>query len=89
MDFDRVIDRSGSYSLKWDNPKNGNGLPDIIPLWVADMDFAPPTAVTEAIRKRAEHPIFGYTRAVREYGEAVSAWYARRQGLELRSRATY
>jgi len=83
MDFDRVIDRSGSYSLKWDNPKNGNGLPDIIPLWVADMDFAPPTAVTEAIRKRAEHPIFGYTRAVREYGEAVSAWYARRQGLEL------
>jgi cystathionine beta-lyase len=83
MDFDRVIDRSGSYSLKWDNPKNGNGLPDIIPLWVADMDFAPPLAVTQAIRKRAEHPIFGYTRAVREYNEAVSAWYENRQGLEL------
>jgi cystathionine beta-lyase len=83
MDFDRVIDRSGSFSLKWDNPKNAEGRPDIIPLWVADMDFAPPPAVTEAIRRRAEHPIFGYTRAAREYNEAVAAWYSSRQGLEL------
>jgi cysteine-S-conjugate beta-lyase len=83
MDFDEVIDRRGSYSLKWDNPKNRPGLPDIIPLWVADMDFAPPPAVTEAIRKRAEHPIFGYTRPLREYNEAVSAWYGARQGIEL------
>jgi cystathionine beta-lyase len=83
MNFDRVIDRSGSYSIKWDNPKNGHGLSDIIPLWVADMDFAPPPAVIEAIRKRAEHPIFGYTRALRAYNEAVAAWYARRQDLEL------
>jgi cysteine-S-conjugate beta-lyase len=83
MDFDRIIDRSGSYSIKWDNPKNASGLKDIIPLWVADMDFAPPPAVTEALRKRAEHPIFGYTRAAHDYNEAVAAWYERRQGLEL------
>jgi cystathionine beta-lyase len=83
MDFDRVIDRSDTYSIKWDNPKNAKGIPDIIPLWVADMDFAPPSAVTEAIRKRAEHPIFGYTRVPREYGEAVTAWYGARQGLDL------
>jgi cysteine-S-conjugate beta-lyase len=83
MDFDRVIDRSGSLSIKWDNPKNGPGLPDIIPLWVADMDFAPPPAVLEAIRKRTEHPIFGYTAAPREYNEAVAAWYGSRQGLAI------
>jgi cysteine-S-conjugate beta-lyase len=83
MDFDKIIDRGGSYSLKWDNPKNRPGLPDIIPLWVADMDFAPPAAVTEAIRKRSEHPIFGYTRPLREYNEAVAAWYKTRQGIEL------
>jgi cystathionine beta-lyase len=83
MDFDRVIDRSGTDSLKWDNPKNGPGLPDIIPLWVADMDFAPPPAVLEAVGKRCEHPIFGYTLPAREYFEAVSAWYGRRQGIGL------
>ena len=83
MDFDRVIDRSRTYSLKWDNPKNSPGLPDIIPLWVADMDFAPPPAVTQAIKRRAEHPVFGYTRAIGDYNEAVAAWYRERQGLEL------
>jgi cystathionine beta-lyase len=83
MEFDRIIDRGGSYSLKWDNPKNRPGLPDIIPLWVADMDFAPPAAVTEAIRRRSEHPIFGYTRPLREYNEAVADWYKARQGIEL------
>jgi cysteine-S-conjugate beta-lyase len=83
MDFDKVIDRSGTRSLKWDNPKNSPSLPDIIPLWVADMDFAPPQAVVEAIRKRAEHPIFGYTLPAAQYFEAVTAWYATRQGIEI------
>lgn len=83
MNFDQVIDRSGTHSLKWENPKNRPGLKQILPLWVADMDFAPPEAVLEAIRRRAEHPIFGYTKPAAEYFEAVSAWYARRQGIEL------
>jgi cystathionine beta-lyase len=83
MDFDRVIDRSGTQSLKWENPKNGPGLPEILPLWVADMDFPPPPAVLEAIGRRCEHPIFGYTLPAREYFEAVSAWYGRRQGLAV------
>ena len=72
MDFDRVIDRSGTYSLKWENPKNAPGIHAIIPLWVADMDFPPPPAVIEAIRRRAEHPIFGYTLPAREYYGAVA-----------------
>lgn len=83
MNFDEVIDRGGTGSIKWDNPKNEPGLPDIIPLWVADMDFAAPPAVLRAIRKRALHPVFGYTRPGSEYLEAVTAWYAARQGLEL------
>jgi cysteine-S-conjugate beta-lyase len=83
MDFDRRIDRRGTHSIKWDNPKNQPGVPDIIPLWVADMDFSPPEAVLEAIRKRAQHPIFGYTSPSRDYFEAISAWYARRQGIDI------
>jgi cystathionine beta-lyase len=83
MDFHRAIDRRGTLSLKWDNPKNVPGIPDIIPLWVADMDFAAPAAVLDAIRKRAEHPIFGYTLQGSEYFEAVSSWYAKRQGIDL------
>jgi cysteine-S-conjugate beta-lyase len=84
MDFDRVIDRRGTRSLKWDDPKNAPGLPDIIPLWVADMDFPPPEAVLAAIEGRAGHPIFGYTRAGGDYAEAVAAWYAARHGIGLR-----
>jgi len=83
MNFDEVIDRSGTYSLKWDNPRNLPGLREILPLWVADMDFPPPEAVLKAIRERALHPIFGYTLPAHEYFEAVSAWYALRQGIEL------
>jgi Bifunctional PLP-dependent enzyme with beta-cystathionase and maltose regulon repressor activities len=85
MDFDTVIDRRGTGSLKWDNAKNAPGLPDIIPLWVADMDFAPPEAVLEAIRGRAGHPVFGYTNESSDYFEAVRTWYRERQGIELRS----
>ena len=83
MNFDTIIDRKGTLSLKWDNAKNIPGLPDIIPLWVADMDFAPPDAVLEAIRARALHPIFGYTNVGSEYFEAVASWYRDRQALEL------
>lgn len=83
MDFDTIIDRRGTQSLKWDNAKNAPGLPDIIPLWVADMDFAPPDAVLDAIRDRARHPIYGYTNVGPEYFEAISSWYRARQGLEL------
>ena len=83
MDFDRVIDRSGTLSLKWDNTNNSPELPDIIPLWVADMDFEPPAAVLDAIRKRTEHPIFGYTRQAPEYTKVVSSWYETRQGVEI------
>jgi len=85
MDFDTVIDRSSTYSLKWDNPKNLPGHAPILPFWVADMDFAAPPAVMDAIAGRAGHPVYGYTRADREYAELVSGWYAARQDLRFPS----
>jgi cysteine-S-conjugate beta-lyase len=83
MDFDSPIDRGGSHSLKWDNPKNAPGLPDILPFWVADMDFPSPPAVLEAIALRAEHPVFGYTTQDPEYAEEAIGWYRRRLGIAL------
>lgn len=76
MHFDTVIDRRGTGALKWK-------MPDVIPLWVADMDFAPPEAVAAALRKRIEHPIFGYTNADPSYFEALRAWYSARYGAAL------
>jgi cystathionine beta-lyase len=75
MHFDTIIGRRGTGSLKWDNVRNDAGKPDIIPLWVADMDFSPPEAVLSALRMRVEHPIFGYTNAPTEYLEALASWY--------------
>jgi cystathionine beta-lyase len=58
FEFDRPIDRRGTASLKWDKYANQ----DIIPMWVADMDFAPPVAVLNALKKRLDHGVLGYTR---------------------------
>lgn len=60
-DFDEVIDRRKTRSSKWDNVKALFGSPDVLPMWVADMDFRVPQPVVDAIIERARHPIFGYT----------------------------
>jgi cystathionine beta-lyase len=67
FDFDRIIDRRGTGSLKWDRYADR----DVLPLWVADMDFIAPPAVLEALGKRAAHGIFGYTHAPPELVEAI------------------
>ncbi len=59
--FDRIILRSGTSSLKYDGRKNFFGTNDVLPLWVADMDFAVPAAVRDALAARAVHPVYGYT----------------------------
>ena len=56
-DFDTVINREGTWSSKWEKYRDQ----DVLPMWVADMDFAAPDAVTQALRARLEHPIYGYT----------------------------
>lgn len=72
VDFDRVIDRRSTSSTKWDKYAGR----DILPLWVADMDFASPPSVVEALRTRIDHGVFGYTDAPESLIEAVLA-YAR------------
>lgn len=73
-DFDKIIDRTGSGDLKHEVLKARYGRDDLIPLWVADMDFETPSFILDAIRKRLEHHIFGYTVDPKEYWPTVATW---------------
>ena len=77
--FDERIERRGTHCVKWDEMADS----DIIPLWVADMDFAVAPAIQEAVKRRAEHPVFAYTLVEDDYYEAVSAWFRRRHGWDI------
>ena len=74
FDFDAVIDRRATGSLKWEKYRDT----DILPLWVADMDFASPPTVIAALNARAAHGVFGYTLPPRELAETVIARFAQR-----------
>ena len=76
--FDEVIDRSNSDCSKIENLKPLFGREDIIPLWVADMDFKSPPAITRALMKRVEHGVFGYTVQSDEYFNSIINWLNRR-----------
>ena len=78
-DFDELVDRRGTGCVKWDESPN----PDVIPLWVADMDFKAAPAIQEAIRKRAEHGVFGYAHVGDDYYEAVISWFQRRHNWTI------
>lgn len=78
-DFDEIIDRRGTNCVKWDGAEN----PDVLPMWVADMDFRTAPAIIEALRSRVDHGIFGYTRVPQSYYEAVTGWFARRHGWNI------
>jgi len=60
-DFDRLTDRTGTYSYKWDQSEKLFGHADVLPLWVADMDFEPPREVVQEMIRRAEQGVYGYT----------------------------
>ena len=77
--FDELTDRRGTGCVKWDE----NSDPDVIPLWVADMDFKAAPAIQEAIRKRAEHGVFGYTAVGDDYYEAIISWFQRRHNWTI------
>ena len=79
-DFDELIERHGTGCVKWDESPS----PITIPLWVADMDFAVAPAIREAVRKRAEHPVFGYTHVGDDYYDAVISWFQRRHQWTVR-----
>ena len=78
IDFDRAIDRSGTHSVKHDGRAAFFGTADVLPLWVADMDFAAPDAVTRALRERAVHPVYGYTFYPDSLFEALIGWFRQR-----------
>ena len=77
-DFDEVIDRRGTGSLKWDRYAGR----DVLPMWVADMDFAVCPAITQALQERIGHPVFGYTRPTPGPAQAVVDYLKRNHGLE-------
>ena len=81
--FDQVIDRRQTCSVKWDFNQQIFGCEDILPLWVADMDFQAPDAVVEALVNRARHGIFGYSNGMDGYYEALIAWLGDRHNWEI------
>ena len=78
-DFDRPVSRRGTDSYKWDSAESEG----VLPMWVADMDFRTAPAITDALHRRVEHGIFGYTRVPDSYYEAVSSWFSRRHGWAI------
>jgi cystathionine beta-lyase len=83
-DFDEPVSRENTQSLKFDYTGEYFGTRDLIPMWVADMDFRTPDFVMEAIRKRTEHEILGYTIRPDSFYEAVINWYGSRQGWTIK-----
>ena len=75
-DFDKIIDRKGTGAVKSDALKKVFGKEDLLPLWVADMDFETPDFIVEAMKERLEHPIFGYPIEPEDYRPAICDWIA-------------
>lgn len=87
LSFDEITDRRGSGSMKWDSEGDA---PDVIQLWVADMDFRTAPAIVDALRRRVDSGIFGYTDVQAPYFEALDRWFTSRHGWHIeRSRVIY
>lgn len=82
-DFDTIIDRTGTSCLKYDSAQKRMGRTDLLPLWVADMDFALPDEILEVFTARIEHGIFGYTDPDQAYFDAINAWFGPRHGYTV------
>lgn len=77
--FDELIERRGTNCVKWDESVE----PDVIPLWVADMDFRVAPAIQKALQQRVEHGVFGYNIVPESYYEAVISWFHRRHQWDI------
>ena len=82
-DFDQCIERRESDSYKWDDNERLFGRADLLPFWVADMDFATPAPVLQAIKNRCDHPILGYGKRSEEYFSAIQGWLKTRHGWDV------
>ena len=87
FDFDRVIERRGTHASKWDHIARLSGIKsaDAIPMWVADMDFAAPPGVTEALSGESQCAVHGYYADTGSWAAALADWMARRHGVTDRS----
>ena len=85
MNFDEVINRHGTHSVKWDMMEKIYGVPakDGLAMWVADMDFRPPQAVSDAVAKMHEHGIYGYHGDETSYREAIGWWMKTRHNWDV------
>ena len=82
-DFDAIIPREGSGAIKCDGLMQWYGKSDLLPMWVADMDFATPDFIVEALRARLDHPIFGYTMEPERYRGSIVDWVFSRHGWKI------
>ncbi len=82
-DFDQIIERAGSASLKYDARKAYFGTEDVVPLWVADMDFATAPVVSNALNQRAAHPLYGYTLFPDSLFTAMQNWFEQRHDWKI------
>ncbi|WP_191017190.1 MalY/PatB family protein [Treponema zioleckii] len=85
LDFDTVIDRRGSGCLKYDFAAERGYNSDVLPLWVADMDFKTSSYIEDALHRVANHGIFGYSDTKQDYADAVASWFERRHGWKPKS----
>lgn len=83
FDFDKVPQRLGTNSVKWDAAEKVFGSKDVLPMWIADMDFAVAPAITEALHKKVDQSVFGYTFLSDEYYNAVINWMKTRHNFEV------
>lgn len=82
-DFDQIVDRTHNLSAKYDERKKKFGTDDVIPLWIADMDFKTAQPIIDALKARAEEGIWGYTARPDSYFEAIRGWQKRRNGWDV------
>lgn len=81
--FDSMIDRMGTQSIKWERQTRAFGTEGLLPFWIADTDFAVAPEIRESLMRRAEHPIYGYACQGDGYLDAVASWFHRRHGWKI------
>ena len=83
--FETLVDRSNNFSAKWSEMDKKYGSNDLLPMWVADMDFKAAPCIIDAMREKLEQGIYGYTTRPVSYNESIVNWAARRYGWEIKS----
>lgn len=81
--FDKTVDRKGTSTFKYDKLEEFFGRPDLLPMWVADMEFATPDFICRAIEERVKHPVYGYTHLPDGYFETIAAWVEKLHGWKV------